>query len=494
MKKHVCLLLFFAMFSASLASCGNAPAETEADTADTTAAETETVAETDSIEGRKAVSDNLPEKDFGGEKYTVIGYDMNVGYYMAEELNGDVVNDAIYNRNVDVAERFNVEVIFQDGGSYSDTSAAVKNSVVAGESVYDLVATHYIQMGIDALNNVYMDFNDVPYIDFEQPWWLDSTTDLLTYKGVTFLAFGEMSLTNTNSASCMFFNKDMAEEYELGNIYDLVFEGKWTKDKLAEFGSNVYKDVNGDGIEDRGDIYGYVISLKSFGDNFTGKPILKQQEDGSFADNYYDEQLVSIVEWLYDLVYNQQFVYSEDAWNVNFDMFVTGNTLTTDGLLMQIGWGLRDSEIDYAIIPTPKWDEKQERYAVSVGGSADALAVLRTAGNLEKIGIVTEAMCAESWKNVVPAYYDISLKYKGARDEESIETLEIIMENRAFDFGVVYGGWGSAGGGAAFWVQEVVGKGSTDITSYYQSKKNGWDSYMGSIYGAFEEYISQSGK
>jgi len=493
MKKSISLFLLTAMLAASFASCGNSPAETEADTTDG-AAETESAAETDSAEGRQAVSDNLPEKDFGGESYNVIGYDMNIGYYIAEELNGDVVNDAIYNRNIGVSERFNVEVNYLDGGPYSDTSAAVKNSVTAGESVYDLVASHYIQMGIDALNNIYIDFNDVPYVDFAQPWWLKSTTDLLTYKGITFLAFGEMSLTNTNSASCMFFNKDMAAEYQLGNIYDLVFEGKWTKDKLAEFGSSVYKDVNGDGIKDQGDIYGYVISLKSFGDTFTGKPIMKKQEDGSFADNFYDEQLVSIVEWLYDLVYNQQFVYSENAWNVDFNMFLTGNTLTTGGLLLQTGWGLRDSEIDYAIIPTPKWDEKQEQYAVSVGGSADALAVLRTAGDLEKIGIVTEALCAESWKNVVPAYYDISLKYKGARDEESIKTLEIIMDNRAYDFGVVYGGWSSAGGGANFWVQEVVGKGSTDITSYYQSKKNGWDNYMNSVYTAFEDYISESGK
>ena len=490
MKKYISCLLLAALLTASLASCGEAPVS-ETETADTIAADTETTADTDTVEGRQAISDNLPEKDFDGDTYAVIGYNMNIGYYMAEELNGDVVNDAIFNRNTGVAERFNVEIEYLDGGAYTDTSAAIKNSVVAGESVYDLVATHYIQMGIDVLNNVYMDFNAVPYINFEQPWWLDSTTDLLTYKGITFLAFGEMSLTNTNSASCMFYNKDLAKEYELDNIYDLVFEGKWTKDKLAEYGSRVYKDTNGDGIKDSGDTYGYVITLKSFGDTFTGKPILKKQDDGTFADNYYDEQLVSIVEWLYDLVYNQQYVYSENAWNVDFNMFLAGNSLTTSGLLLQTGWGLRDAEMDYAIIPTPKWDENQEKYAVSVGGSADALAVLRTADDLELIGIVTEALNAESWKNVVPAYYDISLKYKGARDEESIKTLEIIMENRAYDFGVVYGGWSSSGGGANFWVQEVVGKGSTDITSYYQSKKNGWDGYIQSIYDAFETYIGQ---
>ena len=63
MKKNICLLLLAAMLSASLASCGNAPAETEADTADTTA-ETETTVETDSIEARQAVSDEIPELDF----------------------------------------------------------------------------------------------------------------------------------------------------------------------------------------------------------------------------------------------------------------------------------------------------------------------------------------------------------------------------------------------------------------------------------------------
>ncbi|MBQ4606308.1 MAG: phosphate-binding protein, partial [Clostridia bacterium] len=60
MKKYMSILLLAALLTAALASCGNAPAETEADTA-ATAVETETMVETDTIEARQAVSDEIQE-------------------------------------------------------------------------------------------------------------------------------------------------------------------------------------------------------------------------------------------------------------------------------------------------------------------------------------------------------------------------------------------------------------------------------------------------
>ena len=494
MKKNLCLLLLAAMLSASLASCGESPAETEAAATDA-AAETETAAETDPIQGRLAVSDDIPELDFKGEEYRVLSNDSNTWYITMEELTGDVVDDAVYNRMINISERFNVEIVHEDGGAYGDVGATTKNTVQSGDDVYDLVASHYVQMGIDTLNNVYLDFNTVPYINFDKPWWNASTKEILTYKNITFLAFGDLTASNISASSAMFYNKTLGEEYSFGNIYELVNEGKWTKDKMTEMCETVYRDTNGDGTKDSGDRYGYSVSLNGFADTYLwcfGKQILEPQDDGTYKDVWYDEKLVNIVEWLYDVTYNQNYTYSEKKWNIEYDLFCAGNSLFAGMTLGNTTWGMRELDLDYAIIPMPKWDENQDRHYTIVGGGAVAEAVLQTASNLELIGAVTEAMNADGWKSLVPAYYDITLKYKGVRDEESIAMLDQILEDRIYDFGYVYGGWNSAGGGAGFWLMEIVNSKSTDVASAWAKRQGPWEGYMAAVYNAFDEYIAQA--
>ena len=65
-----------------------------------------------------------------------------------------------------------------------------------------------------------------------------------------------------------------------------------------------------------------------------------------------------------------------------------------------------------------------------VDGSHDILAVPITATNLERTGIITEALSAESYKRVIPAYYETALKTKYARDDESVQMLDMIANSR----------------------------------------------------------------
>ena len=49
--------------------------------------------------------------------------------------------------------------------------------------------------------------------------------------------------------------------------------------------------------------------------------------------------------------------------------------------------------------------------------------------------VMLEALACEYASNVVPAYYEIALKTKAARDEESQGMLDIIFNNRVIDLG-----------------------------------------------------------
>ncbi|MBR4961327.1 MAG: hypothetical protein IKY52_10555 [Clostridia bacterium] len=490
MKANKWLSLILAgIILASATAC--AADQTETDGTDTAVAG-ETESEAPAVTGRADVSDEVPAMDCKGEDFTIIGYGHTYSFMYAEELTGDVFNDALYNRNTGIAERFNLNLTITGTEQYDVISKEVKNSVQAGDDIYDLVSYHYVQMGNDLLADLYLNFRDVPYVNFSQPWWNSSTEELLTIDGRTFMAFGSLNLTTLSQAACIFYNMNMGEDYDQEDIFSLVMEGRWTIDKLIEMGSQVYKDTDGNGVRDNTDQYGFAFAAKGDMDGYLqafGKMLVEKDENGKLtADRYYDEKLVSIMEKLHNLQSNSDFVWAENAWNVGFNLFIENTVLFGHGYIAMTQWGLRDSEIDYAIIPAPKWDEAQSRYYVTVGGSGDAQAVLRTAQNLEMIGAVTEALNADSWKYCEEAYYENTIKYKSTRAEENVEVLDMMMESRVYDFGYVYGGWESSGGGAGFWIHNVLNSGSADISSYYQSKKANWEKYLDSVFNKFATY------
>jgi len=492
MKRALALLLSLCMLAGCFASCSEAPEQETAGpdpgapSADPTAPEEVPEPDKDSLEAREDVSDNLPEKDFGGKTFCVAGDNGYEEYYLSSEQNGEVVNDAVWLRNQTVTERFNFTLdanVFDEGS----ITGNVKNSVLAGDDAYQLIAGHIIYLGMAAVDKIMYDMRELPYIDFTRPWWSSSTTDDLTYKGMTFIGIGDFALSAVAETYCMFYNKSIAADHSLPDMYDLVYAGDWTIDREMELSEGVYTDLNGDGQRDKDDLYALSTSTKSAANAYLwalGKKIATQQPDGTYEISYFDEKMVSVMEKLYQMYYETDQVYFEVSHNP-LVAFEPGLALFADGIFGQATSTLRDVEFDYGIIPYPKWDTAQEKYYTSVDGGHEGLAVVKSITDPEFVGIVTEVLCAESWKKTVPAYYDTALKYKGARDYESIAMIDMIMESRVFDFGYVYGGWGPV-----FWIQYLLEAKSMDISSYYQKNHKVFDKYMEKIYKAFDEYES----
>ncbi len=106
-SRIVSLILAALLTSSALLSCA---AETDTITQDTTAVETvETAKETTELEARQAMPDNLPtDLDYEGYEFTILTYSPDS--YEVEELSGDVVDDSIYDRSMDILERFNAVI------------------------------------------------------------------------------------------------------------------------------------------------------------------------------------------------------------------------------------------------------------------------------------------------------------------------------------------------------------------------------------------------
>ena len=101
----------------------------------------------------------------------------------------------------------------------------------------------------------------------------------------------------------------------------------------------------------------------------------------------------------------------------------------------------RAMETDFGILPMPKFDKEQKEYFSIVStGAANTISIPVTA-DAERSGAVIEALSAESYYTLTPAYYDKVLKTKAARDEASSDMLDIIFANRIFDVATMYD-WG----------------------------------------------------
>ena len=79
-----------------------------------------------------------------------------------------------------------------------------------------------------------------------------------------------------------------------------------------------------------------------------------------------------------------------------------------------------------------------------------------------------EALAYEGYATVAPAYYEVALKIKYSRSDESAQMFDLIRENVVFDFGALYGG---ALGIPFNAIKNFIAANNTNWSSYYASNE-----------------------
>ncbi len=450
-----------------LTSCGSgSTTDKTPDTAAETTVETEVEAEPDPNAARKAISDDLPDTDMDGYTYRVLSrmrddFVNDIGLDL--ELNGDVVNDAIYNRNMTVSERFNCKY----EATYTDNIDSTGiNTITAGDDAFDLMLWQIVQIPKYATTGYFRDwYDDMPHVNLDKPWYIGNAAEALSVKGHAYAMIGEYDLDVLRFTYCMYYNQDIANEYNLENIYEVVNDGRWTYDKLYEYANMVYVDLDGNGQKDEndrlalsGDPYSAVVTYQYSFDN----PLFTMDDEGIPEFTMDREKLASVVEKL-NVLYHDSLGGYTDGWGTGWEAWEAGNLLVYTGLF-QYATEYRELEFDYSIIPYPKYDEEQTRYYTMSDGAHGCMLVPITVQNIEWSSILTEALNAETYKQIVPAYFDTSLKVKLTRDAESAAMLDLLMEDRVFDFGYMYNT------GIAFIIQDMVSQNKNNTESSFNAK------------------------
>lgn len=68
--------------------------------------------------------------------------------------------------------------------------------------------------------------------------------------GKSYGLLGDINLVDNRATWCLLFNKNLAQTYVVGDIYEIVRSGNWTMDELKRCCIAAARDLNGDSIMD----------------------------------------------------------------------------------------------------------------------------------------------------------------------------------------------------------------------------------------------------
>ncbi len=480
--KQTTAFMLAALLACSLSACGTEPA---ADVTQDTAADT--AAQTTAASTTEAPEIILTEHDFGGIDFTFLGVDPQsrqdwaVNTYsetVAAEETGEAITDAIFRRNVELEEIYNIH-IKEESTTREDVGKKALKVIMAGDDAYQVVNLTGISASSllnnpDALYNLY----DVSTLDFSNSWWDHNSVDTFTINGKLYNAVGDMNLRSFFSSVVLMMNKQMIETYDLENPFTLVREGTWTIDKMMSLAAAVTSDIDGDGKLGLADNVGF------FGENTTGHWALNSigintvtNIDGTPTITLYSERAVDALTKYVNLLRGGEYaIYANDIssqyageniWYSRMMPMLMNNQLLFYNHYLGSSLDLRSMKSDFGIIPMPKYDESQETYYSATHPCyVSFMTIPATNTDPEGTGILMEAMNALSSKYVVPAVYETTLVGKVIRDTESEEMLDIIFANRVYDIGYIFD-WGGVSGFAP----GLVNKNSTDFVSAYTKQE-----------------------
>ncbi len=424
MKRIALLLAFVLALSPILVSCGNG----EEATVSTGVKE--------ELEFEYTI-DQLPELDFGQKTFGIYGVNGSMGYMIAEEENGDLVNDAVFQRNIAIEEAYNLKFNMFEAEQGSENNAMkIRTLIMAGDTTYHLFeALQHGGMPALVLRDFFIDWNTLENVHLDRPYWNSKGTKNIGFYGKLYTAGGDINLITYNSTNCILFNKELFDNLGIDYPYQDVYDMTWTVDKMIEIVKQGYADLNGDTEwnpdHDRLGFSGWGWEMLYAAYMGLGGKTIVQGEDGAPELAMVNEQHVKVIDKLIELYDGVNTWVNMDTYTDDKKMFTDGRLLMDDNFITGISQN-RSSEFDIGVVPYPMLDEEQGEYFSRAANIAHLSYIPTTNGYLEETGIILEAMAIESYNNVRPTYYDVTLDLKEAADEETRDMVDIILESSTY--------------------------------------------------------------
>ena len=462
-SKILCVLLAALMLLACLAACAEAEDPAEQGSAD---AEVETDAYQNALD--------LIDVDMDGADFAVVcrndaGNAQNE--MLREETSSDPLEAAVYTRNLLLAEKCKINYIVSPVAT-GDVVATIENDIKGGSGEYSVAMPNMVGAGTMATRGLIRDFNDLTYINLDAEWW-DQGTAAMNIGGKVFWMNSDINYLAHDVTFLILFSKVLAEKEGLDDLYETVENQEWTLDVFGTYVEKVTQDTNGDGKYDSNDTFG-LIGTSAMGSTMFYASGLKYIECPVEDDPYLcmtESDLLKATDLLdkvLGIFYagNNTFIVKAGDEGTAKNMFAANQGLFYSEVASYIV-NLKDMSDDFGVLPVPKYDKAQENYMTWVHSISSTMVVPVGPQDPEQVSKVLESMAILSGKHVIPTYYELVLKRKTVRDEESAGMLDIIFSNRTYDLVNYYSELSLAGT-----FQGAVNSKNNSFSSSYQRAKS----------------------
>ena len=287
------------------------------------------------------------------------------------------------------------------------------------------------------------------------------------------------------------FNKDIAEDNGLENIYELVNNKEWTFQKMYDMAKVAVKDLNGNSkMEHDQDVLGTATTgNSSYCMMYAAGIVITAKNENDVPEYVLDvERAVDVIPLSYSIIGDKNMALNMNTAGGSTDVVENGKTCFGNGHAlffqecMQCVIRLRSYDVEFGVVPFPMYNEAQGEYYShmnEVGGMVSVPTSV-VGDDLEQIGAVIETMAAYSVDTLTPAYYEISLISKSTRDEESRPMIDLILANRIYDLGYVFDAtWGG-------YVGTIANKFMDGKTNVASTKPNNFKKQMNKTLAKFD--------
>ncbi len=490
MKKIIILSLVISMLLCSLVSCKN-------DAGEETQAESQTTVDTSEDNGWVNIYHDVPDSvTYPNEDFTILVreeepycYEFNVF-----EPSSVILNNAVFSRNLALKEELGINLIVDTAlGNFPNNNSfnlLVNTSVSSGDRAWNAVAGYAYGVMSEVVKGTFYNLTDVEYLDLSKEYWNQSFVEQFTVNGKLFALTGDISPQLIGQSVVFFENLQVASEYKIESVYELVNNGQWTHEKLLELCKAVYNDNNGDGVRDKNDTYGMICPLNAQIDAFQASyslPLTTRTDTGSVKFTMKQDRLVDVYTAVYELVLRTDQVwaasdYEDDIGSDYLKNFIDGRALFTANRLYTVSTELTNMEDDFAILPYPKFNSEQKNYQTYAWDQYSIVLIPKDVQNTSFSGAVLEVMASLSQNIVTPAYYETALKYRYSPNSESSQMLDVITKNIHIEFAYL-----ASQTGAVYFVRNQIKTGKNMVAAAYAGNFSKFEA-------AIDEYISEYSK
>ena len=417
------------------------------------------------VNGR--LNDDLPDTlNYEGETISIMTWgDVERPEFEQENVTGDNVRDAIYDRNNQIEDRLNVELKWTSvpgpyHGMMSSYLGHVDAIYQANTQDYDIIASYSRAQGTLAVQGYLQNLSVVEnsYIDLEKPWWPQQLVETVSFgAGGYYFVSGDMSTNVLYMMHMMYINKDMFSLLQLDVPYQDVYDGKWTMDRLIELSTGVYQDLDKDNQFSKGDRFGFNVRGYVADSFYIASNMHWIDEDETewlvLSPDYTSSKTVKLINKL------GNWAATDDVWMADPTVDGTEDTTSTEWKLFQQGQSLitmqhasyaegflLNVDFEYGLVPNPKYDEKQVNYYTGMGNPWTLYGIFvdfkdrgDKAATLSMLTAVLECYASEGYRLTTPEVFEVNMQLKYAAGQDETNMFEYIRSGITFDIGKIFG-------------------------------------------------------